>query len=140
MSGSDTICVVTRLLEPGRIAATEPVTRLTLRLARNRESRCKSQSGFHSAGPFADCVSVQLDSGDGAGAGRQCAGGKYGGPGYLTMCPATLDAAPSNYPTPATFGYNRHDILELSPADGQFKKLPNFTTALILDASGHFVP
>jgi hypothetical protein len=66
------------------------------------------------------------------------------GAGFLTLFPANLTTAPlvatSNYPTPATFGYNRHYIVGLSPGDGQFKVLTQFTTDLILDASGYFAP
>ncbi len=66
------------------------------------------------------------------------------GAGFLTLFPANLTTAPlvatSNYPAPATFGYNRHFFVGLSPADGQFKVLTQFTTDLILDASGYFAP
>jgi hypothetical protein len=66
------------------------------------------------------------------------------GAGFLTLFPANLGTAPlvatSNYPTPATFGYNRHYIVGLSPGDGKFKVLTQFTTDLILDASGYFAP
>ena len=66
------------------------------------------------------------------------------GAGFLTLFPANLTTAPlvatSNYPAPATFGYNRHFFVGLSPADGQFKVLTQFTTHLILDASGYFAP
>ncbi len=66
------------------------------------------------------------------------------GAGFLTLFPANLMTAPlvatSNYPTPATFGYNRHFFVGLSPADGKFKVLTQFTTDLILDASGYFAP
>ncbi len=66
------------------------------------------------------------------------------GAGFLTLFPANLTTAPlvatSNYPAPATFGYNRHYFVGLSPADGKFKVLTQFTTDLILDASGYFAP
>ncbi len=66
------------------------------------------------------------------------------GAGFLTLFPANLTTAPlvatSNYPAPATFGYNRHFFVGLSPADGKFKVLTQFTTDLILDASGYFAP
>ncbi len=66
------------------------------------------------------------------------------GAGFLTLFPANLATAPlvatSNYPAPATFGYNRHYFVGLSPADGKFKVLTQFTTDLILDASGYFAP
>jgi hypothetical protein len=66
------------------------------------------------------------------------------GAGFLTLFPANLTTAPlvatSNYQAPATFGYNRHYIVGLSPADGKFKVLTQFTTDLILDASGYFAP
>ncbi len=66
------------------------------------------------------------------------------GAGYLTLFPANLTTAPlvatSNYPTPAAVGYNRHFFVGLSPADGKFKVLTQFTTDLILDASGYFAP
>ncbi len=66
------------------------------------------------------------------------------GAGFLTLFPANLTTAPlvatSNYPVPATFGYNRHYFVGLSPADGKFKVLTQFTTDLILDASGYFAP
>ncbi len=64
--------------------------------------------------------------------------------GFLTLFPANLTTAPvvatSNYPVPATFGYNRHYFVGLSPVDGKFKVLTQFTTDLILDASGYFAP
>jgi hypothetical protein len=66
------------------------------------------------------------------------------GAGYLTLFPGNLMTAPlvatSNYPTPATFGYNRHYFVGLGPADGTLKVLTQFTTDLILDASGYFAP
>ncbi len=66
------------------------------------------------------------------------------GAGFLTLFPANLTTAPlvatSNYPAPATFGYNRHFFVGLSPVDGKFKVLTQFTTDLILDASGYFAP
>jgi hypothetical protein len=66
------------------------------------------------------------------------------GAGFLTLYPANLATAPlaatSNYPAPAPFGYNRHFIVGLSPADGKFKVLTQFTTDLILDAAGYFAP
>src|SRR5262249_22524431 len=49
------------------------------------------------------------------------------GAGFLTLFPGNLATAPlaatSNYPTPATFGYNRHYYVGLSPVDGTFKVL-----------------
>ncbi len=66
------------------------------------------------------------------------------GAGFLTLFPANLTTAPlvatSNYPAPTTFGYNRHFFVGLSRADGKFKVLTQFTTDLILDASGYFAP
>ncbi|HEX9004389.1 MAG TPA: putative Ig domain-containing protein [Blastocatellia bacterium] len=66
------------------------------------------------------------------------------GAGFLTLFPGNLTSTPlvatSNYPPPATFGYNRHYFVGLSPADGTFKVLTQFTTDLILDASGYFAP
>jgi hypothetical protein len=66
------------------------------------------------------------------------------GAGFLTLFPGNLTSAPlvaaSNYPVPAGFGYNRHYFVALSPADGTFKVLTQFTTDLILDASGYFAP
>jgi len=50
-----------------------------------------------------------------------------GGAGFLTLFPGNLTKAPlvatSNYPTPATFGDNRHYFVGLSPVDGTFKIL-----------------
>jgi hypothetical protein len=64
------------------------------------------------------------------------------GAGFLTLFPGNLTSAPlvatSNYPAPATFGYNRHYFVGLSPADGNFKVLTQFTTDLIVDVSGYF--
>ncbi|HMV81641.1 MAG TPA: putative Ig domain-containing protein [Blastocatellia bacterium] len=66
------------------------------------------------------------------------------GAGFLTLFPGNLTIAPlvatSNYPTPAAAGYNRHYFVGLSPVDGTFKVLTQFTTELILDASGYFAP
>ncbi len=67
-----------------------------------------------------------------------------GGAGYATLFPANLATPPavatSNYPTPATFGYNRHYFVGLSPTDGKFKLLTQFTSDYIVDVSGYFVP
>jgi hypothetical protein len=64
--------------------------------------------------------------------------------GFLTLFPGNLATAPlvatSNYPAPATFGYNRHYFVGLSPVDGTFKILTQFTTDLIVDVSGYFAP
>ncbi|HMV47227.1 MAG TPA: M12 family metallo-peptidase [Blastocatellia bacterium] len=66
------------------------------------------------------------------------------GAGFLTLFPGNLTTAPlvatSNYPTPAAAGYNRHYFVGLSPTNGTFKVLTQFTTDLILDASGYFAP
>ncbi len=66
------------------------------------------------------------------------------GAGFLTLFPGNLTNAPlvatSNYPTPAAAGYNRHYFVGLSPVDGTFKILTQFTTDVILDASGYFAP
>ena len=66
------------------------------------------------------------------------------GAGFLTLFPGNLATAPlvatSNYPAPATFGYNRHYFVGLSPVDGTFKVLTQFTTDLIVDVSGYFAP
>lgn len=66
------------------------------------------------------------------------------GAGFLTLFPGNLTTVPlvatSNYPAPATFGYNRHYFVGLSPVDGTFKVLTQFTTHLVLDASGYFAP
>ena len=64
--------------------------------------------------------------------------------GFLTFYPgdaiSTPTAATSNYPFPVTFGYNRHYYVGLSPVDGTFKILTQFTTDLIVDVSGYFAP
>ncbi len=66
------------------------------------------------------------------------------GAGFLTLFPGDLTSAPlvatSNYPTPAAAGYNRHYFVGLSPSDGTFKVLTQFTTELIVDVSGYFAP
>lgn len=66
------------------------------------------------------------------------------GASFLTLFPGNLTTAPlvatSNYPSPASFGYNRHYLVGLSPADGTFKVLTPFTTDLILDVAGYFAP
>jgi hypothetical protein len=66
------------------------------------------------------------------------------GVGFLTLFPGNLTSAPlvatSNYPAPATFGYNRHYFVALSPTDGTFKILTQFTTDVIVDVSGYFAP
>ncbi|HMV87753.1 MAG TPA: M12 family metallo-peptidase [Blastocatellia bacterium] len=66
------------------------------------------------------------------------------GAGFLTLFPGNLTTAPlvatANYPLPASSGYNRHYFVGLSPADGTFKVLTQFTTDLIVDVSGYFVP
>ena len=64
--------------------------------------------------------------------------------GFGTFFPGDAGVAPTvattNYPFPAMFGYNRHYYVGLSPADGTFKVLMQFTTDLILDVSGYFAP
>ncbi len=64
--------------------------------------------------------------------------------GFLTFYPGDLMTAPtvatSNSPYPVAFGYNRHYFVGLSPADGSFKMLTQFTTDLIVDVSGYFAP
>lgn len=65
-------------------------------------------------------------------------------PGFLTFYPGNLANAPtvatSNYSLPGVFGYNRHYFVGLSPTDGTFKILTQFTTDLIVDVSGYFAP
>jgi hypothetical protein len=38
------------------------------------------------------------------------------------------------------FGYNRHYYVGLSPTDGTFKILTQFTSDYIVDVSGYFAP
>ena len=68
MSGSNTICVVTVLLESGILPMAEPVTRLTLEVPAGLvkvEARCKNgkvQSvGFQNVASFADKLGVKLE-------------------------------------------------------------------------------
>lgn len=64
--------------------------------------------------------------------------------GYLTGYPGDVAAAPtvatSNYPIPATFGYNRFFATGLSPTNGTFKIFTSATTEVIVDVSGYFAP
>ncbi len=64
--------------------------------------------------------------------------------GFLTFFPGNVTTAPtvatSNYPFPVVFGYNRHYYVGLSPMDGTFRMLAQFTTDLIVDVSGYFAP
>jgi CSLREA domain-containing protein len=64
--------------------------------------------------------------------------------GFLTFFPGDVGTAPivatSNYPFPVVFGYNRHYYVGLSPTDGTFKILTQFTADLIVDVSGYFTP
>jgi len=64
--------------------------------------------------------------------------------GFMTFYPGNVATAPtvatSNYPFPVVFGYNRHYFVGLSPTDGTFKVLTQFTTDLIVDVSGYFAP
>jgi len=64
--------------------------------------------------------------------------------GFLTFFPGDVGTAPivatSNYPFPVVFGYNRHYYVGLSPTDGTFKILTQFTADLIVDVSGYFAP
>ncbi|HEX9001542.1 MAG TPA: putative Ig domain-containing protein [Blastocatellia bacterium] len=64
--------------------------------------------------------------------------------GFGTFFPGDVATAPTvattNYPFPVTFGYNRHYYVGLSPADGTFKILSQFTSDYIVDVSGYFAP
>ena len=64
--------------------------------------------------------------------------------GFGTFFPGNVETAPTvattNYPFPVVFGYNRHYYVGLSPADGTFKILTQFTSDYIVDVSGYFAP
>ena len=64
--------------------------------------------------------------------------------GFGTFFPGNVATAPTvattNYPFPVVFGYNRHYYVGLSPADGTFKILTQFTSDYIVDVSGYFAP
>ena len=64
--------------------------------------------------------------------------------GFGTFFPGNVGTAPTvattNYPFPVTFGYNRHYYSGLSPTDGAFKILTQFTSDYIVDVSGYFAP
>ena len=64
--------------------------------------------------------------------------------GFGTFFPGNVGTAPTvattNYPFPVTFGYNRHYYVGLSPSDGTFKILTQFTSDYIVDVSGYFAP
>jgi len=66
------------------------------------------------------------------------------GAGFGTFFPGDVGTAPTvattNYPFPVVFGYNRHYYVGLSPADGTFKILTQFTSDYIVDVSGYFAP
>jgi len=66
------------------------------------------------------------------------------GAGFGTFFPGNVGTAPTvavtNYPFPAVFGYNRHYYVGLSPTDGTFKILTQFTSDYIVDVSGYFAP
>lgn len=66
------------------------------------------------------------------------------GAGFMTFYPGNVGTAPtvatSNYPFPVVFGYNRHFVVGVSPTDGTFKILTQFTTDLIVDVAGYFAP
>ncbi|HEX9003298.1 MAG TPA: choice-of-anchor Q domain-containing protein [Blastocatellia bacterium] len=64
--------------------------------------------------------------------------------GFGTFFPGNVGTAPTvattNYPFPVVFGYNRHYYVGLSPSDGSFKILTQFTSDYIVDVSGYFAP
>jgi hypothetical protein len=66
------------------------------------------------------------------------------GAGFGTFFPGNVGTAPTvattNYPFPVVFGYNRHYYVGLSPSDGTFKILTQFTSDYIVDVSGYFAP
>jgi hypothetical protein len=66
------------------------------------------------------------------------------GAGFGTFFPGDLGVAPTvattNFPFPVVFGYNRHYYVGLSPGDGTFKILTQFTSDYIVDVSGYFAP
>jgi hypothetical protein len=66
------------------------------------------------------------------------------GGGFGTFFPGDVGTAPTvattNYPFPVVFGYNRHYYVGLSPSDGTFKILTQFTSDYIVDVSGYFAP
>ena len=66
------------------------------------------------------------------------------GAGFGTFFPGNVGTAPTvattNYPFPVVFGYNRHYYVGLSPTDGTFKILTQFTSDYIVDVSGYFAP
>jgi len=66
------------------------------------------------------------------------------GAGFGTFFSGNVGTAPTvattNYPFPVTFGYNRHYYVGLSPTDGTFKILTQFTSNYIVDVSGYFAP
>jgi len=66
------------------------------------------------------------------------------GAGFGTFFPGNVATAPTvattNYPFPVVFGYNRHYYVGLSPTDGTFKILTQFTSDYIVDVSGYFAP
>ena len=66
------------------------------------------------------------------------------GAGFGTFFPGNVGTAPTvavtNYPFPAVFGYNRHYYVGLSPTDGTFKILTQFTSDYVVDVSGYFAP
>jgi hypothetical protein len=48
--------------------------------------------------------------------------------------------ATTNSSFPVVFGSNRHYYVGLSPLDGTFKILTQFTSDYIVDVSGYFAP
>jgi proline racemase len=89
MSGSNTICVVTVLLETGMLAMSEPVTRLTLEVPAGLvsvEARCrfgKVQSvAFRNVPSFADRLSAPLEV---AGLGTISVDTAFGGDAFVIV-------------------------------------------------------
>jgi hypothetical protein len=66
------------------------------------------------------------------------------GGGFGTFFPGDVGTAPTvattNYPFPVVFGYNRHYYVGLSPSEGTFKMLTQFSSDYIVDVSGYFAP